>query len=76
LVVEELCSGCGIQDVVGVPQEIPDDGLEDVLVGYDKAASRVVASLSMDGLVTPSFFYIIIFCLNWSELFLWLKNKD
>lgn len=51
MVVEELCSGCGIQDIVGVPQDIPDDVLEDVLVGYDKAASRVVASLSMDDIV-------------------------
>lgn len=51
MVVEELRSSCGLQDVVDFPLDVPDDGLEDVLEGNDEAASHVVVGLSADDIV-------------------------
>lgn len=51
LVIEELHSSCGLQDVVDFPLDVLDDGLDDVLEGYVEAASHVVARLSADDIV-------------------------
>lgn len=49
--VGELRSACGLRDVVGPPSSLSDEGLEDMLEGFDKVASRVVQRFSMDDVV-------------------------
>lgn len=42
---------CGLYDVVGPPLSLRDDGLEDILEGYDEVTSYVVDRLSTDDVI-------------------------
>jgi hypothetical protein len=38
----EVCLGCNLQDLIGPPSSLSNEGLEDMLEGYDDLASHVV----------------------------------
>jgi hypothetical protein len=38
----EICFGCSVRDIVGPPSSLSNEGLEDMLEGFDEVASRVV----------------------------------
>jgi hypothetical protein len=42
----ELQFSCSLWDVVGPPSSLSDEGLEDMLEGFDEATSRVVLRAS------------------------------
>lgn len=45
LLVAELPIVCSLQEVVGPPLALPDEGLKEMLECYDKVASRIVRML-------------------------------
>lgn len=49
--IEELWSGCGLRDIVGLPSSLSEEELEDVLEDYEKATNHVVDRLSKDDIV-------------------------
>lgn len=51
LLVGELQSTCGLRDVVSPPSSLSDEGLEDMLEGFDEVASHVVQRFSTDDVV-------------------------
>jgi hypothetical protein len=51
LLVGELRFGCVLQDVVGPPSSLSNEGLEDALEGYDEATICVVHRLYVDDVV-------------------------
>lgn len=46
LLMAEVCSGRRLKDIIGPPSSLSDEGLEDLLEGYDDVASHVVLRLS------------------------------
>lgn len=42
LLMAEVCLGCNLQDLIGPPSSLSNEGLEDMLEGYDDLASHVV----------------------------------
>jgi hypothetical protein len=51
LLVRGALVHCGLYYVVGPPLSLRDDGLEDILEGYDEATSYVVDKLSTDDVI-------------------------
>jgi hypothetical protein len=48
LLMGEICSNYSLQDIVGPPSSLLDEGLEDMLEGFDKVASHVVLMVLAD----------------------------
>jgi hypothetical protein len=51
LLMAEVCLGYYLQDLIGPPSSFLDEGLEDLLEGYDDIASRVVLRVSVHDVV-------------------------
>nr|ACG25917.1 hypothetical protein [Zea mays] len=47
----EVCLGYNLQDLIGPPSSFSDEGLEDLLEGYDDIASHVVLRVSVHDVV-------------------------
>jgi uncharacterized membrane protein len=46
LLMEEICSSHHLRDIIGPPTSLSNEGLEDLLEGYNEMASRVVLRVS------------------------------
>lgn len=44
--MEEICTSHHLWDIIGPPSSLLDEGLEDLLEGYNEVASRVVLRVS------------------------------
>lgn len=51
LLMKEDCSDCHLKDIIGPPSSLSDEGLEDILEGYDYVASHVVLRVSTHNIV-------------------------
>jgi hypothetical protein len=47
----EICSSHHLQDIIGPPLSLSDEGLEGLLEGYDKVVGRVVLRVSTHDIV-------------------------
>lgn len=54
LLMGEVCSGCSLRDIISPPSSLSDEGLEDLLEGFDEMASRVVLRVSAHVIVRGS----------------------
>jgi hypothetical protein len=75
LIVGGLCSSCSLQGIICLPLDIPDNGLEDMLEVFDKAASRVIARLSSDDVIRKAWSLLVV-CFIWSGLFSQPRNMN
>lgn len=46
LLLTKVCTGCHIQVLIGSPSSLSDEGLEDLLEGYDDVTNHVVLRVS------------------------------
>jgi hypothetical protein len=51
LLVGEICTGRRLPDIVGPPSSLLDEGLEDMLEGYDDMASHVMLRVSAHDII-------------------------
>lgn len=51
LPIAEVYTGHRLQDLIGLPSSLSDEGLKDLLEGYDDVASRVVLRVSTHDIV-------------------------
>jgi hypothetical protein len=51
LLMGEICSDCSLWDIVGPSSSLSDEGLEDLLEGFDRVVSRVVLRVSAHDVV-------------------------
>lgn len=46
LLMAAICIGYRLQDIIGLPSSLSDEGLDDLLEGYDDVASHIVLRVS------------------------------
>lgn len=51
LLMGEIYTGCHLQDIIGPPSSLSDEGLEDLLEAYDDVASHVVLMVSTHDII-------------------------
>jgi hypothetical protein len=51
LLMGEICSDHCLPDIISPPMSLSDEGLEDLLEGYDEVSSRVVLRVSAHDIV-------------------------
>jgi hypothetical protein len=51
LLMAKVCWGCHLQDLIGSPLSLLDEGLENLLEGYDDVASCVVLRVFVHGVI-------------------------
>jgi hypothetical protein len=51
LLMAKVCWGCHLQDLIGSPLSLLDEGLENLLEGYDDVASCDVLRVFVHGVV-------------------------
>jgi hypothetical protein len=51
LLMGEICSDRRLSDIISLPLSLSDEGLEDLLEGYDEVSSHVVLRVSAHDIV-------------------------